>query len=91
MNKSLLYFVLGAIGCLTASALPDTLNVTAIAVQNNVSVLECWALNPGFVTSAGAGTAGAANLNLAPLAPNATYTVIPAAFNGGPHNAPYTQ
>lgn len=66
-----------------------SLNLTAIAGRGGKSVLECWQL-PGFAASAGAGTVGALSLPLGSLS-NATYTVLPARFNGGLHAAPYKQ
>ncbi|KAJ5369816.1 uncharacterized protein N7496_005908 [Penicillium cataractarum] len=72
----------------------NTLNITVINAQNNSSTLECWALEPGFQTSSQAGTTGTQALNLGPAGgagTNATYTVLPAGFDGGRHNAPAKQ
>jgi hypothetical protein len=72
----------------------STLNITVINAQNNSSTLECWALEPGFLTSSQAGTSGSQALNLGPIGGvgvNATYTVLPAGFDGGRHNAPAKQ
>ncbi|BCR83390.1 uncharacterized protein ACHE_10792A [Aspergillus chevalieri] len=76
----------------TATA-PDlnTLNVTVIGARNNKSILECWALDPGFTESSQAGTAGSEILNLGSVSGNASYSVIPAKFDGGRHNAPAMQ
>jgi len=76
----------------TATA-PDfsTLNVTVIGARNNNSILECWALNPGFTESSQAGTAGSEVLNLGSVSGNASYSVLPARFHGGRHNAPALQ
>ena len=68
----------------------NTLNVTALATLDGKSVLQCWALQPAFTTSAQTGTAGAEILQLGDLA-NASYSIIPARFNAGQHNAPNVQ
>ncbi|KDQ13225.1 hypothetical protein BOTBODRAFT_33831 [Botryobasidium botryosum FD-172 SS1] len=67
-----------------------TLEITAIAAKDGVSVFECWALEPGFLQSAQPGTVGAEILQLGNLA-NASYSVIPPRFNAGAHNAPNIQ
>ncbi|KAJ5160826.1 uncharacterized protein N7482_007830, partial [Penicillium canariense] len=76
-------------------AAANTLNVTVLGAKDNRSTLECWALEPGFQTSNQAGTSGTEALNLGPIggahAANATYSVIPAGFDGGRHNAPAQQ
>ena len=76
-------------------AAAGTLNVTVLGARNNASTLECWALKPGFEVSSESGTAGSKSLNLGPLggktAGNSTYTVLPAGYDGGRHNAPTNQ
>ncbi|KAJ5670011.1 uncharacterized protein N7477_005374 [Penicillium maclennaniae] len=72
-------------------ALGNTLNVTVLGAQNNISTLECWALSSGFKTSSEAGTAGSKSLDLGELGGDSTYTILPAGFNGGRHNAPALQ
>ncbi|KAI0042605.1 hypothetical protein FA95DRAFT_1610065 [Auriscalpium vulgare] len=67
-----------------------TLNVSAIVGRNGASAFECWALTPGFEVSSEAGTAGAEVLQLGDLA-NASYSVLPPRFAGGPHHAPRVQ
>ncbi|KAI0058787.1 hypothetical protein BV25DRAFT_1871883 [Artomyces pyxidatus] len=67
-----------------------TLNLTTIATHNGASVFECWALTPGFVTSSQPGTVGASSLQLGNLA-NASYSILPANFSAGRHNAPNVQ
>lgn len=79
-----------------ALAAADTLNITVITTQNNHSTLECWALEPGFQTSAQPGISGTQALNLGPVGgvgagSNASYTVLPSGFDGGRHNAPAKQ
>ncbi|OKP13977.1 hypothetical protein PENSUB_246 [Penicillium subrubescens] len=74
----------------------NTLNITVINTHNNHSTLECWALEcwalePGFQSSTQAGTSGTQALNLGPIGSNASYTVLPAGFDGGRHNAPAKQ
>lgn len=87
--KSLATILTGAAAA--AAATPNTLNVTVIGAQDNKSTLECWALEPGFVESSQAGTAGSAALNLGPFNGNASYSILPANFDGGKHNAPALQ
>lgn len=67
-----------------------TLNVTTLAASNGSSTLECWSLDSGFTSSSQAGTTGAEILQLGNLA-NASYSVIPAQFAAGLHNAPNVQ
>lgn len=80
---------------MSALAAANTLNVTVLGARHNRSTLECWALEPGFVTSTQSGTAGSMSLNLGLIggksAGNSTYAVIPANFDGGRHNAPTPQ
>ena len=66
-----------------------SLNLTTLTGRNNASVLECWSI-PGFAASSTAGTSGALNLFLGDTA-NASYTILPARFNGGVHRAPAPQ
>ncbi|KAI1500081.1 hypothetical protein F5X99DRAFT_256809 [Biscogniauxia marginata] len=66
------------------------LNLTAITGRGRVSVLECWRLSAPFATSDVPGISGTQALQLGDLA-NATYTVLPARFDGGLHNAPAKQ
>lgn len=74
----------------TTFAAPSFLNLTAIAAANGESILECWQLSEPFTFSNQAGTAGAAIKQLGNVA-NATYTVLPAKFDGGIHRAPAVQ
>lgn len=66
------------------------LNVTALGTANGVSTIECWQMETPFAISTQAGTVGSASLSLGSVA-NITYTVIPANFDAGLHNAPYNQ
>ncbi|OOF98194.1 hypothetical protein ASPCADRAFT_403988 [Aspergillus carbonarius ITEM 5010] len=75
----------------TTSSFPSTLNITTITAHNNQSALECWALDPGYTTSAQAGVSGTAMLSLGPITSNATSILIPGAYDGGRHNAPTIQ
>lgn len=73
---------------------PSTLNITTLTAKNGFSVLECWSLVPGFTTSHQAGTSGAASIGIGELGSstvNATFSIIPARFDGGIHNAPAAQ
>ncbi|KAN0087150.1 hypothetical protein V8E54_000838 [Elaphomyces granulatus] len=75
-------------------SVPSTLNITTLTAENGFSVLECWSLVPGFTTSHQAGTSGAASIGIGELGSstaNATFSIIPARFNGGIHNAPAAQ
>lgn len=72
-------------------ALGNTLNVTVLGAQHNHSTLECWALDSGFKTSSEAGTVGTKSLDLGDLGGDSQYTILPAGFNGGRHNAPALQ
>lgn len=74
-----------------AATSPNTLNVTVLGAQNNHSTLECWALNPGFQQSSTAGTSGSDALNLGLVGGNASFSILPARFDGGLHNAPALQ
>lgn len=64
--------------------------LTVIAAANGESILECWQLSDPFILSSQAGTTGAAVKKLGNVA-NATYTVLPAKFDGGIHRAPAVQ
>ncbi|GLA24908.1 hypothetical protein ACMYSQ_005970 [Aspergillus niger] len=75
----------------TTTTFPNTLNITTLTAHNNQSVLECWALDPGYSTSAQAGVSGTAMLNLGPVTSNATNLLIPGEYDGGRHNAPTIQ
>ncbi|KAI4159607.1 MAG: hypothetical protein LQ342_006445 [Letrouitia transgressa] len=73
-----------------AAAPPSSLNLTAISAAKSVSILECWQLQPAFKVSSQAGTKGSAIQQLGNLT-SATYSVLPARFDGGLHNAPAVQ
>ncbi|RAK82684.1 uncharacterized protein BO72DRAFT_482318 [Aspergillus fijiensis CBS 313.89] len=75
----------------TTSSFPSTLNITTLTAHNNHSVLECWALQPGYSLTSEAGVSGNAVLNLGPITGNATNILIPANYDGGQHNAPALQ
>ncbi|KAI4197341.1 MAG: hypothetical protein LQ350_005961 [Teloschistes chrysophthalmus] len=60
----------------SSQAPPKTLNLTAIATRNNVSVLECWQLANPFVASSTPGVTGAEVLQLG-QGGNVSLTVIP--------------
>lgn len=77
----------------SALAAAESLNITTLAARNNRSTLECWALEPDFAVSTESGTAGSKSLSLGPIggSSNSSYSVIPAKFDGGRHNAPALQ
>ncbi|KAJ5322064.1 uncharacterized protein N7506_011194 [Penicillium brevicompactum] len=64
------------------ASLGSTLNVTVLGARHNRSTLECWALKPGFETSSEAGTSGSSVLDLGSVTGNATFTTLPAGFDG---------
>ncbi|KAI1432029.1 hypothetical protein GGR50DRAFT_633769 [Xylaria sp. CBS 124048] len=66
------------------------LNVTAIGARHGSSTLECWQLDNPFVVSDEPGTAGSAQVTLGEVA-NISYSLLPAKFDGGVHNAPHNQ
>lgn len=66
------------------------LNITAIGASNGSSTLECWQLEEPFFVSTIPGVTGSASALLGDTA-NITVTVLPAAFDGGWHNAPLNQ
>ncbi|KAE9402066.1 hypothetical protein BT96DRAFT_1017879 [Gymnopus androsaceus JB14] len=71
----------------------QTLLVNAIVGKENVSTVECWAIQPGYQISPQTGTIGDQILQLGNLA-NASYIVFPSDGNStdsGLHNAPYRQ
>ena len=66
------------------------LNVTTASAANGNSTIECWQLSTPAKSSAQNGLAGVISLPLGDLG-NATYSIIPAGFDGGLHNAPAVQ
>ncbi|KAF5122512.1 hypothetical protein E5D57_012993 [Metarhizium anisopliae] len=66
------------------------LNLTALTAADGESTLECWQLANPFRQSTESGITGSLQLSLGELA-NATYSVIPARFDGGFHHAPAFQ
>ena len=71
-------------------ATPKNLNITAISGKDGASTIECWQLSAPFVASDQPGTAGAVFTQLGATG-NTTYSIIPAKFDGGLHNAPTVQ
>lgn len=67
-----------------------SLNITAIGAANNASTLECWQMDTPFESAAIPGITGSATAVIGNAA-NISYTVLPAAFDGGLHNAPWNQ
>lgn len=66
------------------------LNITALSAANNASTLECWQMETPFTLSTQQGTAGSAQLSLGNTS-TMSYTVLPAQFDAGVHNAPANQ
>lgn len=79
--------VLG-LGARAAQAL--RMNITVTGAANNASTIECWQLDSPFASSATPGIRGSATTLLGDVA-NISLTVIPAAFDGGLHTAPFNQ
>ncbi|KAF1985907.1 hypothetical protein K402DRAFT_356312 [Aulographum hederae CBS 113979] len=68
------------------------LTATAIVTTpQNTSAFECWKFTTPLASSATGGTVGAQVLSFESLANRATYTLLPARFDGGVHNAPSVQ
>lgn len=75
----------------SASLVPAlSLNITTIGAANNASTLECWQMDTPFESAAIPGITGSATALIGNAA-NISYTVLPAAFDGGLHNAPLNQ
>ncbi|KAI1774294.1 hypothetical protein F4818DRAFT_419524 [Hypoxylon cercidicola] len=66
------------------------LNVTAIGARDGASTLECWQMDNPFDTSSTPGTSGTAVAMLSNVS-TLSYSIIPSAFDGGLHNAPFAQ
>ncbi|PHH91005.1 hypothetical protein CDD83_1983 [Cordyceps sp. RAO-2017] len=64
--------------------------VTAITARDGRSTIECWQLDAPVQLSASPGTKGASNTQLGDV-DKLAYTVLPADFDGGLHNAPAAQ
>lgn len=90
-SQSLLSLLATAATGTMAATSHGTLNVTVVGAQNNLSTLECWALEPGFEEADTPGVEGAEVLNLGVISGNSTFSIIPANFDGGLHNAPALQ
>ncbi|KAK7698061.1 hypothetical protein SLS64_012939 [Diaporthe eres] len=65
-------------------------NITALGAANNASTLECWQMDTPFAISTQQGTAGSAQLQLGNTS-TISYSVLPAQFDAGVHNAPANQ
>lgn len=91
--STLAQFILSSAILASASDAPlgSTLNVTVLGARHNRSTLECWALKSGFETSDEAGIAGSSLLDLGTVGGSASFTALPAEFDGGRHNAPALQ
>lgn len=73
-----------------SATMSSYLNLTAISAARNASTLECWQLFPQISISSQAGTSGAQIQQLGNLS-TASFSILPAQFNGGAHNAPAVQ
>ncbi|KAJ7207133.1 hypothetical protein GGX14DRAFT_456320 [Mycena pura] len=92
----LLLLSLGTLLChgLNQGGDASNLIVNAIVAKNNISVAECWAIEPGFAASNVTGTVGDLTLHLGNIE-NAVYIIIPNDHgkpnNGGLHNGAHSQ
>lgn len=66
------------------------LNITALSAANNASILECWQMDTPFTISTQQGTSGSAQLQLGNTS-TMSYSVLPAEYDAGVHNAPAIQ
>lgn len=85
-----IYLLTSVISAALPTAAGLRLNVTALGAANGASTLACWQMDTPFSVATAAGIAGSATLRLGSVA-DLVYTVIPAGFDGGLHNAPYNQ
>ncbi|KAJ7249631.1 hypothetical protein C8J57DRAFT_1356324, partial [Mycena rebaudengoi] len=94
----LLYLFLLSFGALVCGGLnqgsDESLLVNAIVAKNNISMAECWKIEPGFQISNVTGTVGDKVLALGNVS-NALYIIIPdddgKPNNGGLHNGAHAQ
>jgi hypothetical protein len=82
--------IIDMLGFGATAAQAPRLNITATGASKNASTIECWQLNNPFESSATPGISGSATALLGEVA-NMSFTVVPAAFDGGLHNAPFNQ
>lgn len=75
---------------LLRSSVALQLNITALGAANNASTLECWQMDTPFAISTQPGTSGSAQLQLGNTS-TMSYSVLPAEFDAGVHNAPSVQ
>lgn len=73
-----------------AAVLGLHLNITALGAADGASTLECWEIDTPFAISTQQGTAGNAQLQLGNTS-TISYSVLPAQFDAGVHNAPANQ
>lgn len=81
---------LSLLGLLMTTVAALKFNVTAIGASAGSSTIECWQADNPFSQSTQPGTSGSATAFLSEGA-NISYTIIPSAFDGGLHNAPFHQ
>ena len=87
---SSLFSVLPLLLLITSTTAQTYLNVTTASAANGSSIIECWQLSVPAKSTAQQGLANVVLLPLSELG-NATYSIIPAGFDGGLHNAPVIQ
>lgn len=87
---ALLAAAAGALLLQPAAVQALNLNITALGAANNASTLECWQMDTPFAISTQQGTAGSAQLQLGNTS-TISYSVLPAQFDAGVHNAPANQ
>ncbi|KAJ7054761.1 hypothetical protein C8F01DRAFT_1162851 [Mycena amicta] len=104
VNRStmLLYVFLSTVVALVCGGLnqgradpaDESLLVNAIVAKNNISMAECWKIEPGYQVSNVTGTVGDKDLQLGSMT-NAVFIIIPdddgKPNNGGLHNGAHSQ
>lgn len=87
-----LFLLAAALSC-NAKTSNNATYLTATAIVTNAhnhSAFECWEFTTPVSVSTDAGTSGSADFVFGNVS-EAVYTIIPARFNGGTHNAPAPQ
>ncbi|KAK5121602.1 hypothetical protein LTR85_004774 [Meristemomyces frigidus] len=93
MNRLLHFAALVATVAVAVKAASNSSYLQATALVTNAqnhSALQCWQFTDPATVSSEAGTSGSATFAFANTT-ETIYTVIPARFNGGTHNAPVPQ
>ncbi|KAI3390649.1 hypothetical protein diail_8986 [Diaporthe ilicicola] len=89
-TAGLLLHTAALLAALLQPAVALQFNITALGAANNASTIECWQMDTPFTISTQQGTAGSAQLQLGNSS-TLSYSVLPAQFDAGVHNAPANQ